>query len=132
MNFIEQSTETPLSLTPQFDAHKSQTPASSAASYKKIPGLFLNNEDRKERDKKLPRQKEGERKHYELGMSDELFRELVRPDCTKKCQFRAFGHCQRFALLLKPRLLDKHLLIYNLLGTQQVCSKRNPNIKHAI
>lgn len=40
MNFRGQSMESLLSPTPQFDAHKSQTPVSGSVVYKKMPGPF--------------------------------------------------------------------------------------------
>lgn len=58
---------------------------------KKTPGLFKIG---KEREEKVRWQK-APRAHYELAMSDELFRDSKGPaatcfiDCSKKCQFGA-------------------------------------------
>ena len=46
MNFRGQSRESPLRLTPQFDAHKSQTPVSGSVVYKKTPGPFKIGKER--------------------------------------------------------------------------------------
>lgn len=80
MNFRPgaQSWESPLRLTPQFGKHKSQTPVSCSVVYKKTPGPFKMG---KEREKKLCWQKT-ERRHYELAMSDELFKDTNGPGAT--------------------------------------------------
>lgn len=49
MNFRRQSMESPLRLTPQFDAHKSQTPVSGSVVYKKMPGPFKTGERKGEK-----------------------------------------------------------------------------------
>lgn len=75
-----------MSLTPQFDEHKSQTPVSGSVASKKTPGPFKT---AREREKKVRGQK-ARRRHYEPAMSDELFRDTNRPratwfiDCSKK------------------------------------------------
>lgn len=101
MNFRQaaQSGESPLRLTPQFGEHKSQTPVSGSVVYTKTPGPFKMG--KRKGEKKLRWQKAA-RRHYELAMSDELFRDTNRPgvtwfiDCSKKCQFWVFSHCLQF------------------------------------
>lgn len=81
-----QSRQSPLKLTPQLGRHKSQSGVSGSVVYKKTPGLFKIG---KEREEKVRWQK-APRAHYELAMSDELFRDSKGPaasrfiDCSKK------------------------------------------------
>lgn len=91
MNFRQraQSRESPLTLTPLLGRHKSQSAVSGSVVYTKTAGPFKKCKERKGRGKKVRWQKT-RRRHYELAMSDELFRDTNRPaatwfiDCSKK------------------------------------------------
>lgn len=83
-----------------FGRHKSQSGVSGSVVYKKTPGLFKIG---KEREEKVRWQK-APRAHYELAMSDELFRDSKGPaasrfiDCSKKksANLGLCSHCLQF------------------------------------
>lgn len=133
MNFRQgaQSRESPLRLTPQFGQHKSQTPVSCSVVYKKTPGPFKMG---REREKNLCLQKT-ERRHYELAMSDELFKDTNRPgatwfiDCSKGANsffspLFTVCHLKKKPTRRDVQTLGRHLLIYDLLGSAECCRKR--------
>lgn len=121
-----QSRQSPLKLTPQFGRHKSQSGVSGSVVYKKTPGLFKIG---KEREEKVRWQK-APRAHYELAMSDELFRDSKGPaatrfiDCSKKVPIwgsvpTVYSSSPRGKTSKEAQTLGRHLLIYDLLGTEE-------------